>query len=248
MAAEDILEALAARQALESTPEPWLEAARGAISVEEAARRVEADEDPELIERSKLLFRPGDDAVDEQRLERLLREGFSPPSRRPRWWWRGTMTVGLALAAALVLVVAIPWRETTPLPSYEPEFEGTARLDRAAEPSATEVARFYADRRFRATLRPWTAVPGRVEAAVYACEDDGPRPLPVVPRAEPSGIVVIESEVAALGLSVGIEELLFVVGTADALPRPITCDVDERELGAGVRLLRTRIEILPPPR
>lgn len=247
MATEDILEALAARQALELTPQPWLDAARGAIPPEEAARRVAGQEDPALVERSKQLFAPGDRAVDEERLQQLLVAGFAPPSRS----WGGPIAILLAMAAALVLVLAMPWSGPAgvPMTRYVLELEYGAREHRAAEPLApTDIVRFHADREMRATLRPATAVAGKVAAAVHVCEGSGLRRLAVEPRVEPSGVVVVESEVAALGLGVGTWELLFVVGTADPLPVPTTCRADELADVGGVRLLRTRIEILPPSR
>lgn len=248
MTAEDILEALAARQALESTPQPWLDAARGVISPAEAARRAQGQEDPALVERSMQLFAPNP-AADEQRLRQLLAQGFAPPPRA----WRGAFAVALGLLAALVLALVMPWGGgppgSSPSTRWALELERGAALDRAAEPSTpSDVVRFYADRDLRATLRPWDAVQGRVAAAVYTCEGTVPRRLPVEPRAAPGGVVVVESGVAALGLGVGTWELLFVVGTAEPLPEPRTCGAEGLADQGDVQILRTRIEILPPPR
>src|SRR5262245_45966624 len=133
MAAEDILEALAARHALASTPEPWLDAARGSISVEEAAARVGDREDPALVERSKQLFAEGDVAVDEARLRRLLAEHM-PPQRRS---WQGPLLLTLALAAAVVLAVSLSVGPTegpqTPvtLAKYDLELSQVASSQRA---------------------------------------------------------------------------------------------------------------------
>jgi len=256
MAAHDILEALAARHALASTPEPWFQAARGSISVEDAARRVQVEdqEDPELVERSKQLFAAGDAAVDEARLQRLLDEHLPPPRRA----WRGPVVLAVALAAGLVLAVSlsvgrrgqdsVQQVSALQLGGYDLELHGTARSQRAAEPSASEPARFYADRGFRATLRPWTAVRSEVQAVVYACDADGARRLPLEPRVGPSGIVEVEGAVADLGLDVGAWELVFVVGVVGSLPRVAACDDEALVPGDGVQVLRTRIEILPPPR
>jgi hypothetical protein len=249
MEADDILEVLAARHALAFTPQPWFDAARGVISIQEAARRVADQEDPELVQRSSLLFAPGDAAVDEQRLQRLLDRGFGPR----RLAWRGPVTLVLLLAAMLVLVV-LGWergvdREPVPLlASYTLELDQVASSKRAArpEPPSDVGSSYYMDRSFRATLRPWTEVTTEVEAVVYACEADGARRLPVVPRVTPSGVVIMESDVAGLDLGIGAWELLFVVGAVGSLPQAPTCAADELD-ASGVQALRTRIEILPPP-
>jgi hypothetical protein len=248
MAVEDVLEVVAARHALEHTPQAWLDAARGAITPEDAARRVEDEEDPALVERSKQLFAPGDPAVDEQRLQQLLAVGFDAP-RQP---WRGALAAVLAMAAVLVLVLVVPWsggdRSSSPLPRYALELDAGARIDRGAEPSTpTGDARVYADRSLRVTLRPWDAVDGAVEAAAYACEAEGPRRLPIVPSVTPSGLVEVDGRVAALGLGVGSWELRFVVGRAGSLPELRTCEAEARDVEPA-QLLRTRIEILAPPR
>jgi hypothetical protein len=250
MAADDILELLAARQALASTPEPWLDAARGSISIEEAARRVSGQEDPELVERSRQLFAAGDPAVDEARLVRLL-DACLPPPRRS---WRGPLVLGLALAAAVVLAVSLSEDRTAApdsvpqLARYDLELHQGASSQRAAEPSGSETKRFYADRRFQATLRPFTEVRTEISAMVYACEADKARRLPLEPRVAPNGLVEMESDVADLGLDVGAWDLVFVVGAVGSLPRPQTCEDEALAAGDGVQVLRTRIEILPPPR
>ncbi len=249
MAVDDILEALAARHVLASTPEPWLDAARGAISPQEAARSVEGQEDPELVERSLQLFRPGDPAVDERRLRRLLDDGFGPA----RHGWRGPLGIALALAAALVLAVSLSWPgdvgpgSSPPLlASYSLELDQVARSQRAAEPAApTDLPRFYVHRSFAAKLRPSTAVHTPVRAEVYACEPSGARRLPVMPRVEPNGMVVVDAEVSSMGLDVGTWELLFVVGPAGSLPELVTCDAAGLAGDAGVQVPRSRIDILP---
>jgi hypothetical protein len=249
MAADDILELLAARQALASTPEPWLDAARGSISVEEAARRVSGQEDPALVERSRQLFAAGDPAADEARLERLLAACLPPPRRA----WRGPLVLGLALAAGVVLAVSLSEDRTVApgsvpqLARYDLELHQGASTQRAVEPSGS-TQRFYADRRFQATLRPFTEVRTQVQAMVYACEPDGARRLPLEPRVAPNGLVELESDVADLGLGVGAWDLVFVVGVVGSLPRPQTCEDEALAAGDGIQVLRTRIEILPPPR
>jgi hypothetical protein len=249
MAADDILELLAARQALASTPEPWLDAARGSISVEEAARRVSGQEDPALVERSRQLFAAGDPAADEARLERLLAACLPPPRRA----WRGPLVLGLALAAGVVLAVSLSEDRTVApgsvpqLARYDLELHQGASTQRAVEPSGS-TQRFYADRRFQATLRPFTEVRTQVQAMVYACEPDGARRLPLEPRVAPNGLVELESDVADLGLGAGAWDLVFVVGVVGSLPRPQTCEDEALAAGDGIQVLRTRIEILPPPR
>lgn len=250
MPGEDIFEALAARRALASTPTPWLDAARGAIPLEEAALRVQDQEDPALLARSMQLFAPGEPAVDEQRLEWLLAQGVASSPRG--WAWRGVFAVAMALTTALVLVLVLP-RSGEPLSRtlstpYALELEQGVRLDRAATPtSPSEVTRYYAHRDLRATLRPGTAVLGGVEASVHVCEAGIPRRLPVMPRVGPRGVIMVESRVAALGLGEGEWELLFVVGT-EPLPPLRTCEANELTDGDDVQVLRTRIEIIPPPR
>ncbi len=251
MAANDILEVFAAQYSLASTPRPWFDAARGVISVQEAAQQLEGEEPPELIERSATLFAAGEALADERRLRQLLRKHFGEPRRR----WRGPLLVVLGMAAALVLVLPMTMTmnstapASSPLDSYTLELDLVARSERGAEPDG-DVAKFYADRSLRVTLRPWTAVEGTVEATVYACDEAGSaRRLPLEPRVGPDGVVVVEGDVQGLGLGVGTWELVFIVGRAGSLPEPRTCDAEEvTGSKRDARALRTRIEIVPPPR
>ncbi|MEM7151493.1 MAG: hypothetical protein AAF799_01580 [Myxococcota bacterium] len=244
----DILDVLAARQTLATTPRAWFDAAEGEISIERARELVADREDPALIERSAALFRPGDPRIEQRRLRMLVGEHF-PVRRRS---WRQPLLIGVSLAAALLLVLnlgdpASRGPGSVALAQYSIELERSAKTLRGDEPPS--VAVFFADRRLRATLRPWTAITTPVEAAAYVCEADGSlRPLPLQPRASHDGVIVVDDAIADLGLGLGLVDLVFVVGPRGELPVPEDCRGDALLPSQDhARTIRTRIEIQPPP-
>lgn len=241
----DILEILAARQALATTPSPWLDAARGSISIEEAADRVAQHDAPALVERSKRLFAP-DPEADERRLQELL-EAFGTPRRS----WTGPLVVLLALAAGLMLALTLlaggrPSSDSPELAQYSLELHHTARTDRADR--SDEPPAYFVDRRFSATLRPWEAVDDDLEVAAYVCTARGTaRALPMTTRFAAHGLIELEASIRDLDLGVGSHELVLVIGRAGSMPALHSClDLDSRDDG-DAQLIRTRVEILPRP-
>lgn len=221
MASRDqVSEFLAAHEVLTSTPEVWLEVSRGTVSAEQAARTVEGEEDPALIERSRVLFAPPT-ALQERRIRtRALEAGAASAS--PAGWIGGL----LAVAAALLLALALrpgEVAEYAPLGvGYQVEMSAGWEATRGQPGRPHDpIPRYRLDQQVDFTLRPEATLDAtRLDVLAVAHDTQG-RQVVVSPRhrvTTTKGVVHLSATLDDAGLAPGTWTLTFVVGRAGQVP------------------------------
>lgn len=267
MTERTVAETLGAHVALSSpTAALWWKVAHGELTADDAAAEVLAgraevdDHARDEVERAKLVFAPLTEARQEQRLEELLSrrraddavvtlaDHAEPSRRRPgKRWALGLAVVVVALAAALALFWQ-PGKQAAFVGKYTLELSGmTSDVRGKAIPKqdVQESPRFWIGGRIEAALEPLDDVPGPLEVVGFARGASGEaRPLRLEPVVHPSGKVVIDMPVRALGLEEGTWELVFAVGRAAEVPR----SWDELAAGGpGYAVVRGTVQVVPKP-
>ena len=248
------------------TAELWRKVAHGELSADDAAAQVLAgrtgvDEHVrEEVERARLVFAPVTPAGQEERLAALLARrraddavvtlaGRAAPSdrRAGKRWALGLAVVAVALAAALALWWQ-PGKQAAFVGEYTLELSGMTsdmRGKATTKQEESESPRFRIDGRIEVALTPLDDVAGPLEVVGFARGPAGEvQPLRLERVVYPSGKIVVDMPVRALGLHEGTWELVFAVGRAGELPRSWD------ELGAGgpgYEVVRGTVQIVPEP-
>jgi hypothetical protein len=237
------IDELSAHHALTTLPEVWLDLAHGRLSADEAAAAMEGLEPPELVERSKALFRPRSPEEEARRLEALLEAHFPAPARRRVLppWVRATLASAAAAAALVLLWPAPPAFEQGYAISMSP---GLAE-QRAAPTATTGVHRYSEGQRIEIRLKPQGTVKGEVGVVAFALAEGRVTPLEIEPEVKEHGVIVIAGTPEALGLSVGRWQIVVVVGPPEHLPEPGAGVHDDAKAPYDVQ--RAEVEIVRPP-
>lgn len=201
--------------------DPWRALAAGALTPDET-RALELQAGRTAEGRHRLdLYRPVDDGFADRVAARL--ESCAGPrasTDRGRRGWRGLATMGLALAAAAGLALALVRPSSPPLPTYALEFVGGDRAFRGpdlAEPAPGPVA---LDSHLALTLRPSVPVEGDVAARLFVRSDARWRAAPAIAERSESGSLRFAGPAGRL---LGVERagdypLAVVIARPDRLP------------------------------
>lgn len=249
--ASRIPELLATHRALTDAPELWLDVSRGLVSPEEAARALTGRESPALIERSKALFAPP--SAEQERAIRARVLEHATPRRRGLGWVAG----GLALAAAIVLALTLrpPTQPTQPPlgATYQVElsagWEGARGGAGPGQPQGDAARTFRIDQRVDFTLRPSAALAlTELEVVLLAYDEQGHghRLGPARRLTTRTGMVSFSEGLAALGLTAGTWQLVFVIGRPGQVPAdPQRFDPKGQDAGDGDHAVaRVKIRVL----
>lgn len=220
---------LHAREVLSSTPKEWVEVVRGTLSPDEAVRRLEGRESPELLGRSKQMFAPPSDEqrrawfaeliAHRARLEEQVQEYRSSP--RSSWWWLAPV-LSLAVAAALLLVLRpSPTDSRVFATSYKLEFEQEVREMRSSGASAVgkSIPTYRLSREMLIRLVPERTIQASLDYVAFAQSTEGEvRLLTFRPSISSHGVIELSGVVRDVGLDLGEWELTVAIGYPGYLP------------------------------
>ncbi|MEO0811790.1 MAG: hypothetical protein AAFY60_02925 [Myxococcota bacterium] len=221
----------------------------GRLTAEQARQRGASEADVEM-------FRPLGTSFHRETAQRLEREQeqdpapalASPPRNRfatrpsARRFARPAIAAGVALAAALTLVLALPESSTEPLPVFRAEFFGGDKLMRGAGNEPSEVT-LSSDSQFRWLLRPegeslspsdpWVA-------RLFARTSAGAlKPLEANVEIAKSGAIRVREEVANAAIPADVEALILVVADGRVVPAD--------ELAAALKAESSDIRVFVQP-
>lgn len=209
-----IPELLAAHLAATTTPQAWLDVARGSITPEQAAQAMAGRESPALIERSKRLFAPPSSAQERAIRRRVLEHAAREPRRSSGWIGE---RLALALAAALTLVMSLrpPEREEPAgarVNHYTMEMSSPSASVRGGPDPSKPVYRPAQIVTF--TLRPPTSTTGTAHDVLMLIYDEQGRLVQLgPPRTLPTtnGTLRFSARLDELGLTAGTWTLVLVI-------------------------------------
>lgn len=236
---------VSAQYVVSTTPNAWAEVARGELSPEEAAARVESQEPVELIESSKELFAPLTAEQREAHIRELLGEPATTPSSRWRRWWLIPM---VSVAAATALVITLRGSlDPAFVGNYEADFVGELASKRCAgddPPTVYAVGQLLILR-----LVPKHAIEGPVEVAVFGRTDNEPmQRLELDVRVSDEGVIELSGRVGARDLRPGRWTLGVVVGRVGHVPHGWDqIVVSEPSETLGYEVVQTSMQVVADP-
>ena len=184
---------------------------------------------------------PADPArpADELAARRAQRP-HTPRAIRRRAAW-GAAIAGLAVAAAIALVVRAPPAATAALPDYTLEVTAATglRADPPAAPSSADPIELTAGGRVRIVLRPAVRAAAPVGAWFFVRRGDEVAPAPLQAEIDPSGAVLATGTV---GPWAERATLIVAIGPAGRAPRP----AEARTRASGWRWLARAITVVGP--
>jgi hypothetical protein len=165
---------------------------------------------------------------------------------KPRRTWFAAAAAPLALAAAIALLIARPWRGPTgaaPLPEYSVEVSGGADTERGAGTvTASEVSAHRGDA--LGVLRPATIVREPLVARAFASSGGDPREIAASSRTSEEGSIEVRTRVADVAGDATSASLTIVVARQSA-------GLDARAIanGAaipdGAKVVRIHVRVVP---
>lgn len=259
----DPVQIAAARRRQQQCPDVWRDVVEGRIAPDEAAEQ-DTEAAPETLAASRALFAPVDEQTQLAAIDEIVAAVGplpSPAVARPepsRATWRFAAAAGVALAAAVVLVVLMQPPADVETDganvvaqlgvSFELELSGGVAAVRSAGGTAPAGPfELQPSAPFELTVRPEVTVPsGRAADLVMFAFGEGQsrRLTPQVERAR-SGTMIIAGRVdAQLGLPPGEWTLVVVVGPKGHLPQEPALVVEQAPVPAHWQILRRTIRIV----
>lgn len=253
MNSDDLLNELAKRKREEdsSADNPrWEKLARGDLSpAEEAELRTLAAKNPEVA----LLYeayRP----LSAEAKEKIVARIANPAGAKliPLRPWRRIAVIALPLAAAAAFVVWTSRPASTPVasldvrvPTYALEVSGGDWAQRSTQ-AATGPITLQRDSRLELVLRPATPSSTPVTVRGFLVQGNDVRTWAPSMQRSADGPVRVVGTADTLGLGVGTWDVVFAIGSAEAVPtnpHVVATALGSPSNGRSWQLLRTRVTV-----